>query len=111
VRIIFEGGSFGSNATEQVTRVMQYSLVQLPFFICNSLMLKFAMANRRVITISAVAFVGLMVNIVAGILLMKHMGVGGIALGASLSVLVSTILLLLVLFRNSYVTGLDAVFM
>jgi putative peptidoglycan lipid II flippase len=111
VRLLFEGGSFNSSATEQVTRVMQYSVVQLPFFICNSLLLKFATATRHVIIISAVALVGLLVNIVAGVLLMKHMGVGGIALGASLSMLVSTVLLLLVFTRNGYVTGLDAVIM
>ena len=111
VRLIFEGGRFDGSATEQVTRVMQYSLVQLPFFVCNSLLLKFSMAIRHVITISAVAFVGLLFNIVAGIILMRHMGVGGIALGASLSILVSTILLLLILARNGYVTGLDAVIM
>jgi putative peptidoglycan lipid II flippase len=111
VRLIFEGGRFDGSATEQVTRVMQYSLVQLPFFVCNSLLLKFSMAIRNVITISAVAFVGLLFNIAAGIILMQHMGVGGIALGASLSILVSTILLLLILARNGYVTGLDAVIM
>ncbi len=111
VRLIFEGGRFDGSATEQVTRVMQYSLLQLPFFVCNSLLLKFSMAIRHVITISAVAFVGLLFNIVAGIILMPHMGVGGIALGASLSILVSTILLLLILARNGYVTGLDTVIM
>jgi murein biosynthesis integral membrane protein MurJ len=111
VRLIFEGGSFGGSATEQVTRVMQYYVVQLPFFICNSLLLKFSMANRRVIIIGAVAFIALLVNIGAGLMLMKHMGVGGIALGTSLSMLVSTVLLLLVLLKNGYVTGLDAVIM
>jgi peptidoglycan biosynthesis protein MviN/MurJ (putative lipid II flippase) len=90
---------------------MQYSIVQLPFVVCNFLLLKFATATRHVIAISAVAFVGLLVTIGAGILLMKHMGIGGIALGASLSMLVSTVLLLLVLLRNGYVTGLDTVIM
>ena len=111
IRLIFEGGSFDSSATGQVTRVMQYSIVQLPFVVCNFLLLKFATATRHVIAISAAAFVGLLVNIGAGILLMKHMGVGGIALGASLSILVSTVLLLLVLVRNGYVAGLDTVIM
>ena len=111
IRLIFEGGSFDSSATGQVTRVMQYSIVQLPFVVCNFLLLKFATATRHVIAISAVAFVGLLVTIGAGILLMKHMGIGGIALGASLSMLVSTVLLLLVLLRNGYVTGLDTVIM
>jgi murein biosynthesis integral membrane protein MurJ len=111
VRLIFEGGKFDGSATEQVTRVMQYSLVQLPFFVCNSLLLKFSMAIRHVITISVVAFVGLLFNIVAGMTLMQYMGVGGIALGASLSILVSTILLLLILVRNGFVPGFDAVVM
>jgi murein biosynthesis integral membrane protein MurJ len=109
VRLIFERGSFDSDATGQVARVMQYSIVQLPFFVCNSLLIRFATATRHVMAICAVSFLGLLVNIGAGILLMKHMGVGGIALGASLSVLTSTLFLLMVLVRYGYVTGLDMI--
>ncbi len=111
VRLIFEGGVFGNDATAEVTRVMQYSVVQLPFFICNSLLLKFATATKHVFAISAVAIVGLLVNVAASLILMKHMGVAGIALGMTISMVVSTVLLVLVLVRHFHITGLDAVVM
>jgi putative peptidoglycan lipid II flippase len=111
IRLAFEGGTFGNDSTAVVTRVMQYSVVQLPFFICNALLLKFATATRHVIAISAVAIVGLVVNVVACLLLMRHMGVAGIALGMSISMLVSTVLLTLVLVRYWHITWFDAVVM
>lgn len=111
IRFIFEGGSFDSRATAQVSRVMRYSIVQLPFFACITVLLKFATAARRVMVISVATFIGLLVNIGAGYLLMEYMGVGGIALGASLSVIVSSVLLLLFHARNGYIGGLDTVIM
>ncbi len=111
VRLVFESGTFDSTATGLVTRVMQYAVVQLPFFVCNSLLLKFATATRHVFAISAVAIVGLLVNIGASILFMKHMGVAGIALGASVSMLLSTVLLVLVLVRYWHISRFDALIM
>ncbi|MGZ8261941.1 MAG: murein biosynthesis integral membrane protein MurJ, partial [Methylotenera sp.] len=111
IRLMFEGGTFDSAATGLVTRVMQYAVVQLPFFVCNSLLLKFATATKHVFAISAVAIVGLLVNIGVSILLMKHMGVAGIALGASISMLLSTVLLVLVLVRYWHITRFDALIM
>jgi putative peptidoglycan lipid II flippase len=111
IRLAFEGGTFGSDATAVVTRVMQYSVVQLPFFICNLLLLKFATATKHVFAICAVAIVGLLVHVVASLILMKYMGVAGIALGMTLSILVSTVLLTLVLVKNRHITGFDAMVM
>lgn len=111
VRLMFEGGTFDSSATEMVARVMQYAVVQLPFFVCNSLLLKFATATKHVIAICVVAIIGMLINIGASILLMKHMGVAGIALGSTVSMLVSTLLLVIVLVRYWHITWLDAVVM
>jgi putative peptidoglycan lipid II flippase len=111
VGLIFSGGSIGAEATVLVARIMQYAVVQLPFFVCNALLLKFATATRHVVTISIVAIVGLLINIGASLLLMKHMGVAGIALGCSVSVLVSTVLLVLLLMRYWHITWFDAVIM
>lgn len=90
---------------------MSYSVVQLPFFVCITVLLKFATAAGRVITISLAALAGFVVNVGAGLFIMRYMGVGGIALGASLSVMVSTVLLLVAHARSGYVTGLDTVLM
>lgn len=111
VSLIFVGGSIDVAATGLVARVMQYAVVQLPFFVCNALLLKFATATKHVVSISVVAIVGMSVNIGASILLMKHMGVAGIALGGSVSVLVSTVLLVLVLVRYWHITWFDGVIM
>lgn len=111
VRLIFAGGPIDPAAIGLVARVMQYAVVQLPFFVCNALLLKFATAAKHVVLISAVAVVGLLVNIGASILLMEHFGVAGIALGGSVSVLMSTVLLVLMLARYWHITRLDAVIM
>ncbi|MEI6268159.1 MAG: lipid II flippase MurJ [Methylococcaceae bacterium] len=111
IRLMFEGGTFDSNATGSVARVMQYAVVQIPFFVCNSLLLKFATATKHVFAINAVALVGLLINIGASILLMKYMGVAGIALGASISMLFSTVLLVLVLVRYWDISRFDALIM
>jgi putative peptidoglycan lipid II flippase len=111
IRVMFEGGTFDSAATELVTRVMQYAVIQLPFFVCNSLLLKFAMATKHVFAICIVAIIGLIINIGASILFMQHMGVAGIALGASISMLLSTVLLVLVLVRYWHISKLDALIM
>lgn len=111
IRLMFQRGGFGSDDTLLVTRVMQYSVVQLPFFVCNSLLLKFATATRHVLAICATAVVGLLVNVFLSLMLMKHMGVAGIALGASFSVVVSTLLLIMVLLRHGHIVWTDAVIM
>ncbi|MDD4945433.1 MAG: lipid II flippase MurJ, partial [Gallionella sp.] len=108
VSILFEGKNFDSGSTEMVARVMQYAVVQLPFFVCNSLLLKFATATKHVIAIFVVALIGLLVNIGASLLMMKHMGVAGIALGSTFSMVVSTILLVLILVRYWHITWTDA---
>lgn len=111
IRLMFERGGFDSDATLLVTRVMQYSVVQLPFFVCNSLLLKFATATRHVLAICVTAVIGLLVNVLLSLVLMKHMGVAGIALGSSFAVVVSTLLLIMVLLRHGHIIWMDAVIM
>lgn len=107
VRLIFEGGSFGNAEVSQVARVMQYAVVQIPFFACNVLLLKFASATRHVLSILVVAILGLLINVGASLLFMSYMGGPGIALGASLSIVVSTVLLVFILLRFHHVGLLD----
>lgn len=109
IRLMFERGSFDTDASILVTRVMQYSVVQLPFFVCNTLLLKFAIATKHVFAICATAIIGLLVNVLLSLVLMKHMGVAGIALGASISMVMSTLLLIVVLLRHSHIIWTDAV--
>lgn len=109
IRLLFERGGFDNQATASVTRVMQYAIVQLPFFVSNTLLLKFATATKHVLAISFAAIVGLIINVVASLILMKHMGVAGIALASSIAMLLSTLLLVFVLVRYGHITLIDAI--
>lgn len=111
VDLMLSGGDFSAVAKDQVTRVMQYSVVQLPFFVCNALLLRFAISTKHVLSILVIAILGLLTNVAVSTMLMKHMGVAGIALGGSVSVLISTVLLALVLVRYWHITLLDLVVM
>lgn len=109
VDLLLAGGGFSDDAKLQMVRVMQYSVVQLPFFVCNALLLRFAVSTKHVFAILAIAILGLIANILISVVLMKQMGVAGIALGGSVSVLLSTVMLSLVLVRYWHITLLDLI--
>lgn len=108
IRLLFMGGILDSASISQVAIVMQYSVVQLPFFICNAILLKFSTATNHVKSILLIAFIGLILNIGVSLLLMSHMGVGGVALGSSISVIFSTTLLVVILVRFWHISKFDA---
>ena len=107
VNLIFEGGKVQGDDLGMVVRVMQYAVVQIPFFACNILLLKYATATKHVLAILIVAIMGLTINVAASLFFMGHMGVAGIALGASLSMVIATVFLVLLLMRYHYISLID----
>ena len=107
VNLIFYSKTFIESDLVAIQSVMQYSVVQIPFFISNVLLLKYATATRhlRVITISA--FVGLVLNVGVSLLLMPKMGVSGIALATSVAMVVSSALVLLMLSFFRHISIVD----
>ncbi|MBA3695850.1 MAG: hypothetical protein H0W85_03595 [Methylotenera sp.] len=104
---IFSGGASMEGQVLLVSRVMQYAVIQIPFFICSILLLKFATASKQTVSVLAVALVGLIINVGASYILMQRIGVGGIALGSTISTIISTIAILLILFKSGYIFGFD----
>lgn len=107
-QILFTGGRFDSNSTAQVVRVMQYSIVQLPFFVCNALLLKFALASKHLVSILVVSIWGLLVTLGSSLLLTDYMGVAGIAFAVSISTFSSTVILTLFFVRYRHIVYFDA---
>ncbi len=107
INFIFSGNKFEATDIDGIVRVMQYAVVRIPFFACNILLLKFATATRHVIAILIVAILGLLLNIGASLFLMQYMGVAGIALGVSISMVITTLLLLAILTRYGHIQLLD----
>jgi len=110
VRLAFEGGAFGAADTELVSGVMAYGVLQLPFFITNILLLKFAIASRRSGRVMIASLIGLCVSIAFSLALMGKMGVPGIALAMTLAAAGSASLMLLLFCRLGDVAWVDLVF-
>lgn len=89
---------------ENISQVMQFGVLQVPFFICSGLMLKFVIATRyaKLIWFSAIA--GMVVHLLLSMLLAYYMGVAGIVLGASIATIFSTMLLLIFLCIKGHIS-------
>lgn len=105
--IIYAGGAVIEGQILLVSRVMQFTVIQIPFFICSILLIKFAIASKKIISVVVVTVVGLIINVVASYLLMQRMGVGGIALGSTISTIISTVSILLLLSKSGHIFGYD----
>lgn len=110
VRLIFEGGLFKSADAEVVSRVMAYGVLQLPFFVVNMVLLKFAIASHRSGRVMLAALMGLVVLMGLSMMLMNRMGAPGLALAMALSVAVTAGSMLLLFCRLGDVDWMDMIF-
>lgn len=110
VQIFFEGGLFGGNSTVLVASVMELGTLQLPFFVVNMIMLKYAIAMKQSRWVLVASLIGLLVNVVLNIYLSRLIGVAGVALAMSMAVAVTAGLILLAFFREREIAWLDLIF-
>ena len=72
IKLVFSGGDFNTSDLKSIVRVMQYAVVQIPFFACNILLLKFATATKHVLAILMIAILGLLINVAMSLFLMEY---------------------------------------
>jgi putative peptidoglycan lipid II flippase len=84
IALLFQRGAFTSMDTDLVSRVQICYAVQIPFYICGMLFVRFLLAVRRTDLLLYGALANLALDIVLNVLLMKFWGVAGIALSTSL---------------------------
>jgi len=110
VKIFFEGGVFDKDSTLLVANVMEFGALQLPFFVVNMIMLKYAIAMKRTRFVLLASFIGVLVNVFLNTWLSNFAGVAGVSLSMSMSVAVTAGLMLVVFFREREVAWLDLIF-
>lgn len=93
VRLTLEHGAFRAADTAIVTRVLILYALQIPFFVASRVDYRFLVAARRTDLVLACGSVNLGLDVLLNLVLMRGMGVAGIALATSLWT-VSTFLLL-----------------
>lgn len=93
VRLTLQHGRFGAVDTAAVAVVLAMYAIQVPFFVVSRVFYRFLLAMRRTDLILYCGVVNLVLDVVLDMVLMRWMGVAGIALATSLWT-VSTLALL-----------------
>jgi putative peptidoglycan lipid II flippase len=84
VRVAFEHGAFGPRDTSAVAPVMAMYAIQIPFIVSSRVFYRFIIAMRRTDLALYCGMLNLVLDIVLNLVLMRWLGVAGIALATSL---------------------------
>jgi putative peptidoglycan lipid II flippase len=88
--------------------VIKYSIIQLPFWIFNTIIFKHANAINKLGIILYTSISALILNLILGIALIKFMNIGGLALSTTISFAFSAIIILIYYVFKKRLTFLQA---
>jgi putative peptidoglycan lipid II flippase len=77
---LFERGAFGPNDTQRVAEVLRFAAFQIPFYILGTVAARVAVSLQAARLMLVISFSALVLNAALNWLLMRHLGVAGIAL-------------------------------
>ena len=84
VHVTLQHGAFGPRDTAEVAPVVAMFAIQIPFFAASRIDYRFVLAMRRTDLVLYCGIVNLILDVVLDLLLMRYMGVAGLALATSL---------------------------
>ena len=84
VRVTLQHGAFGPRDTAVVTSVLAMYAIQIPFFVVSRVFYRFVVAMRRTDLVLYCGILNLGLDVVLNLVLMRWLGVAGIALATSL---------------------------
>jgi putative peptidoglycan lipid II flippase len=94
VRLLYQRGAFMAADTELVSRVQICYLIQIPFYLCGMLFVRFLSAVRRNDLLMFGAGISLVFDIILNLAFMRLWGVAGIALSTSVVYMCSLLFLM-----------------
>jgi putative peptidoglycan lipid II flippase len=84
VRFTLQHGAFGPSDTAIVRSVLVMSAIQIPFFVVSRVFYRFVVAMRRTDLVLSCGALNLVLDVVLNLVLMRWLGIAGIALATSL---------------------------
>jgi putative peptidoglycan lipid II flippase len=84
IRLVFQRGAFTAIDTDLVSRVQMCYFIQIPFYMCGMLFVRFLSSIRRNDVLMYISAINLALDISLNLFLMRKMGIAGIALSTSL---------------------------
>jgi putative peptidoglycan lipid II flippase len=94
VRVLYQRGAFMAADTDLVSRVQICYLIQIPFYLCGLLFVRFLSAVRRNDLLMFVAGINLVLDVILNFVFMRFWGVAGIALSTSVVYICSLLFLM-----------------
>lgn len=91
VRLLFERGAFTAENTEQVAKLLRYSMVQVPFFLTSMVLVSALLSGQQYRAVLWAAAVNGVVKMLVSIVLVERLGLPGLLLATAVVYLVSTI--------------------
>lgn len=93
ITLIFEGNTFQSSDTEIVSKIQQMYLLQIPSYIAGIIMVKFLTSINKNNIMVITTVINLLLNIGLNYILIKKMGVYGLALATSIVSIINGLIL------------------
>ena len=93
IRLIFQRGAFNALDTDLVSHVQMCYFIQIPFYMCGMLFVRFLSSIRRNDVLMYGSAISLVLDISLNLILMRKMGIAGIALSTSLVYVVAFVIL------------------
>ena len=93
VRLLFERGAFTGEDTRIVAFVQIFSLLQIPFYLLGIIYVRAISALQRNTLLMWGSAISLILNVVMNLILMRYIGVAGIALSTAIVYLAAWIFL------------------
>ncbi len=84
VRVTLQHGAFQPRDTAVVSSVLAMYAIQIPFFIVSRVFYRFIVAMRRTDLVLYCGLINLVLDVILNLVLMRRLGVAGIALSTSL---------------------------
>jgi putative peptidoglycan lipid II flippase len=100
IRILFQRGAFTADDTRVVSHVLVFLSPEIPFFILVLLGIRIISALKRNSVLAVIAGVNMALNVILNLILMRYVGVAGIALSTSCVYLVSWVLVYVAISRS-----------
>lgn len=93
IRLIFQRGAFNALDTDLVSHVQICYFIQIPFYVCGMLFVRFLSSIRRNDVLMYGSAISLALDVSLNLILMRKMGIAGIALSTSLVYVVAFVIL------------------
>lgn len=110
VSILFSNSKLTEHDLISLSKVIEYGVIQLPFFACALVASKYIAAHQRSSIIMLAALSGLVVTIIVGSVLSKTIGVAGISLAMTLASAISASILVLYTNHLRHFSMIDSIF-